>query len=697
MPPDTLAPEVIAETSIVSPLEGVPCFARIASDHVYLGNELYSEVWAIGPGIIQRISFQIGEGDDWFERPNIKVFRGEWSVAFSTSVESFPLHEGEPLVARLILRHGDIVRTFTWRIFERLPGSILHTSCEDDMDDITEQSEVIADGIEEPREDKTVSHLIPYLGLSVLARPHLTVTEVQFVEQSDIHSEFVFGKTRQLHPSERDIRLQTNFVYWEDPSSGEGIVFILLAPSRLVRAHWSLPFDFRMTFSREDGRREFHWEVHPGRYPLASIGYTGGEFGRVRATTLLQRVLHTFDPNRDGLLLSNTWGDRSRANRLNAEFISREIKAAAALGVEIVQIDDGWQQGRSANTSTGGVWNGFWETDENFWNVDKQRFPHGLAPLQAQAHSLGLSLGLWYAPDSFGELKNWLRDAEQILSLWRAHDIRHFKLDAIKTTSKLAEQRLAHLLQYLQAASQGQILIDLDATAETRPTYWGHISGAVIFLQNRYTDTGTYYPHQTLRALWSLASYILPSRIRAEFLNPCRNQEIYGDDPLRPSAYPVETLFAIAMTSSPLAWLESSGLSSLTLNAWRPLILIWKSHRLSWSKGTVLPIGKQPDGCNWTGFISIAEDALSGYALVFRELNTSQQWTLELPHFKSHSLKCRHLAGRGEAQHRRGRLHLTIPSPLQFLFIRLESDLLANTAKLKYPNSMKASETSNST
>jgi alpha-galactosidase len=46
---------------------------------------------------------------------------------------------------------------------------------------------------------------------------------------------------------------------------------------------------------------------------------------------------------RDGLFLSNTWGHRSRDARINADFIAREVEAGTRLGVDVVQIDDGWQ------------------------------------------------------------------------------------------------------------------------------------------------------------------------------------------------------------------------------------------------------------------------------------------------------------------------------------------------------------------
>ena len=41
--------------------------------------------------------------------------------------------------------------------------------------------------------------------------------------------------------------------------------------------------------------------------------------------------------------MSNTWGDRNRDSRICEAFVMKEIDAAAELGLDIVQIDDGWQ------------------------------------------------------------------------------------------------------------------------------------------------------------------------------------------------------------------------------------------------------------------------------------------------------------------------------------------------------------------
>lgn len=55
-----------------------------------------------------------------------------------------------------------------------------------------------------------------------------------------------------------------------------------------------------------------------------------------------------------------------------------------------------------------------------------------------------------------------------------------------------------------------------------------------MFVENRYTDNYTYWPHLAFRDLWQLSAYIAPSQLRMEFLNPYRNAEKYAADPLEP-------------------------------------------------------------------------------------------------------------------------------------------------------------------
>ncbi len=480
--------------------------------------------------------------------------------------------------------------------------------------------------------------------------PYALVTEHHYADRSDEHAEITWERGWQLHPSEREIRLTANVVTFLDPATRSGFVWLRLAPSATVRTWDAAP---SLVLAREPDSGA--WRATPGAtalpYETAQVPFTGGLPGRSAALQAWQRARQARDPALNGVFLSNTWGDRSRADKLSEAFVLAEIDRAAELGVEIVQLDDGWQKGRSANTvESGGVWNDFWAAAADYWSPDPVRFPRGLAPLAAHARARGVRLGLWYAPDSALEAANWERDADLLLSLWRGLGVAHFKLDAVKLTTPLGETRFRALLDRLDRASGGAIRCDLDTTAEARLGFWGHISSGPIFVQNRYTDFGNYHPHQTLRTLWTLAHTVAPSRLRLELLNPFRRADRYApDDALRPAAWPCDTLFAIVMLASPLGWFENTGLPATFVSQVAPLVALWKQHRAELHGSTVLPVGAPPDGFAWTGFLVLDARRRLRHALVFRESNSAAEHVFALPADLAPAGAVRVLHGQGNA------------------------------------------------
>jgi alpha-galactosidase len=383
--------------------------------------------------------------------------------------------------------------------------------------------------------------------------------------------------------------------------------------------------------------------------------------------------LRTYVPTRDAAFLSNTWGDRNRDARINATFLTSEIEAGAKLGVDAVQIDDGWQYGKSMNSAvkSGGVWSGFWANSEHFWDVDPVRFPHGLKPLVQQAATHGMKFGLWYAPDSANDFANWQRDADRVLSLWRNEGVLYFKFDSIVMSTPTAEQHVQQMFDRILAESKGAVTIDLDVTAGRRPGYFGMVEGGTTFVENRYTDFHRYYPHMTLRNLWQLSEFVDPVRLRMEFLNNTRNTQRYADDSLAPANYTPDALFASVMFSSPLGWFETSNLPKEYIASAAPLVATWKRERTRLFQGDMQPIGNAPDGVAWTGFASTDADGKGGYVLVFRESNDSPTWSQPLPGGLADA-KVTVLAGAGTASLRNGAVAVNIAKPLGYVWLRLD-------------------------
>jgi alpha-galactosidase len=625
------------------------CLARWEQGSLTLGNALFTEVWRMEPeGTLRLASFRRTAGPEWIDPapprrpgPGADPLSAPEETAAGASPWTAELTEeaGERGATQVTLQlsapDGRSWRRHSFRIYPTVAGSLHHTSgpeIDRALEDLQAGAITELTGRLKTKDNGQMFARLPSIAppLFALAHRHLRVRDVSFVDQSDHHSNLVFEREYLTHPGERCLPLRTNLLCIEDPDTGEGFLWLLLAPLPAVRAGWSPYFDFLLAF--QEGRLVAG--TCPAGYALARLAYAGGRTGATCALHALQRVQYECGGGRSGLVLSNTWGDRAGASHLSEAFVRAEIAAAARLGVEVVQVDDGWQKGATVNTTlSGGVWNGFWAADPEFWTPHPGRFPRGLRPLADAAREAGVALGLWYAPDSAGDLANWERDARRILELWRENGIAFFKLDAVKLHSRLAETRFHALCDRVQAESGGGIFFDFDATAEHRPTYWGRAGGGALFLENRFTEQAGYHPHQTLRSLWSLAHFVRPERLRIEFLNPMRNPGDYGDDPLRPASYPPEYLLAVTLPASPLAWMELSKVPADVAAAWQRLLATWKPHRRAFHAGTVLPVGSPPDGFSWTGFVSLSATGASGgmYGLFFRERARAGTALFDLP------------------------------------------------------------------
>ena len=511
------------------------------------------------------------------------------------------------------------------------------------------------------------------------AHPRLTIVRLQ--DATDRHNELVFETEYLLAANELPFDVTAPAVFWEDSLSGEGTAYFRQAP---------------LPHARTAKTPDFHIDPTGGvtvlesPYPCVTVGYSGGAVGRVRAMTDFQRGLRPYVSGRDGVFLSNTWGDGNRDSRINEKFLLREIDAGAELGVDVIQIDDGWQAGRSANSAAiakraDGRWGRFWD-DPHFWDVDPVRFPNGLKPLIESARAKGMRFGLWFGPDSSNDAACWEKDATFLLSLHRTLGISYFKLDSMRTETPLALERQTKLMRRLIADSGAKITVDLDVTDGVRPGYYGFPEIGPVFVENRYIAKGDcrlWWPHLTLRNFWSLARYVDPARLRMEVLNPERMPELYApDDPLAPVKWPRDAIFAISMFASPLGWFEIQNLSPGTVAFWKPLIETWKRHRDAIHEGYIHPVGSRPDGVSWTGFVASARDGRSGYVLLFRELSDRSDFTLDLSGMiDSKELSASVIGGRGRAELTGESLKVSVADRLDYIWLKLDSGSMGNPAK----------------
>lgn len=572
---------------------------------------------------------------------------------------------------RAILELGDSPRRYRLEMFADVPAVRLQAA-DPQQRTASASSTVLSDGVEPAipaaSDDDNAAATIHQFQLRP---PHCRLLQVVLRSQTDHFYELVQVRRWEHLRSVHGFSIRGNLFCIEDILGSGGLMLMrhgmlphACPPPRAGRADLALNGGQVTWLDHagplfEDGYGDWH----------AILAYDGGTASRCAVIQAYEQCLRrpeTAPP----VMVSNTWGDRARDAHLNEAFMLAEVDAAKELGVDIVQIDDGWQSGRSANSMEGGgKWSGFWE-DDHFWEPHAGRFPNGLSPITGH---LGADqrLGLWYAPDSCDDFSNWRKDADRLLTLHRRHGVCHFKLDAMTVTSRTGEANVHRLLDALQRESDGRIVIDLDTTASTRLDYLARPDVGPIFVENRYTDWGNYYPHLALRSLWQLAHWIDPARLRMEWLNPDRNPDRYPADPLAPAGYSADYLFATTLPAAPLAWMELQHLSPKRAAGVKPIIRLWRTYRRELHECVIVPIGDAPTGAGWTGFAFIdrAGGQRLAHLLLFREpLAGEASVSLDLPAeggrldiLHGHSATC-DLSGI--------RLHAALPTPGSVLWAR---------------------------
>ena len=332
-------------------------------------------------------------------------------------------------------------------------------------------------------------------------------------------------------------------------------------------------------------------------------------------------------------IMSNTWGDRSQDKAVCEGFMLRELERARDIGVDIVQIDDGWQNGITANSALkkGGVWEGYYKENSNFWSVNTEKFPRGLKPVIDKAREYGIEIGLWFSPDSSNDFANVDKDIETILGFYKEHGVRYFKLDGVKIRNKLCEMRFIRLLDELTKRTDGDIRFNLDVTAEDRFGYLYQQQYGTLFVENRYTDFTNYFPHNTFKNLWNLAKVLPTRRLQMELLNVRRNADKYKNMPFAPDDYSMDYIFATVMPANPLIWMEMTGLNDDDAKQLSKIAGVYKKHAAELFNARVVPIGEAPNGMSFSGYYCENADRKGGHLLLFRESTRGDRYTFDLP------------------------------------------------------------------
>ncbi|MBI1335924.1 MAG: hypothetical protein GC164_03065 [Phycisphaera sp.] len=349
-----------------------------------------------------------------------------------------------------------------------------------------------------------------------------------------------------------------------------------------------------------------------------SLLWSGGDFERTLAFKAFDRLRYPIDPKRDIYIQANTWGSTdngSDARRAGCEqSVLREIERCAEMGIDSLQIDDGWQV-PPGNSS--------WQPGENGWRPHPESYPDGWKNVRTRAQQLGVKLGLWAAaqPVSLDELKANFTEG----------GFTQFKLDfAILRTKAEIDELMAKVREFITWTGH-KVRINWDVTEN--PARYGYFFAreyGCIYLENRKPakPVGVVYrPHTVLRDLWQIAQYLNLHRFQCSIQNVERTDPQISDAHLHDHSYAT----AIALMGIPLFFLETKYYTDNAVQEIRKVLAIYKQHRDAIYRGVVHPIGNKPDNASWTGFQSHLPDENRGYLTLYRErCNPQPDATIQL-------------------------------------------------------------------
>lgn len=455
---------------------------------------------------------------------------------------------------------------------------------------------------------------IPILEQLSFAGKHWSLNAVEFLDMSDFNNTLVkpySGTSYTENP------YRGNLLFFENLESNQGLFFLKEAPCSGVQpAYPGADYVTNLGHVRMIGLgitagdlNEDEWTRTYG----AVVGvYSSGELQRLTALRSYQKNIRKLLPERDEMIMMNTWGDRGSLSRLTEDFCKKQIEVCAKLGITHFQLDYGWQEG-----SDPGTYQHVYEKDPDFWTPNRRLFPKGLSPVVEKGKELGVDVCLYINPSLSNNNEDWAKDADAIIKMYRDYGVKMVKIDGQKMPNKLAERRTRMMYEKVMRETNENVSFNIDITAGVRGGYFMFTEYGNLFLENRYTERGNYYPYKTLRNLWMLSRYIPAEKLLVEFPNKWKNIDKYPkNDPFAPTNYSFEYLFATTMAAQPLAWMDVADLPSEIINN-QDIIKKYRAIQHEFHSGVILPVGNEPSGKSWTGFQSIRGD--QGYLLVFRE------------------------------------------------------------------------------
>lgn len=332
-----------------------------------------------------------------------------------------------------------------------------------------------------------------------------------------------------------------------------------------------------------------------------SIVYQGGDDGLQLALKQFDAARYPVVPKRDAFILSNTWGpaDPGGAQFTAEDVLLKEIPLLADLGVDVLQIDDGWQKSGGGPGASGFV----------------PKYPDRWKNIKAAADRHGVRLGLWVAirNANLADLKQNLDELGFIT--WKVD------FDHLASRSDY-EERIAKYREVMKYSPRTQFTLCPEYDDPRYGWYFAKEYGSIYFqnIQEGLPAHLTLVPFQVLRQHWLMAKYFPANKLQVLLQNPKRTRQDLSDARQHSHGY----CFAMGLPFVPQFFQLAQYLDAEGRQELKDLIALYKQHREDIFTSLTFPVGDKPDNASWAGFQMVSTQRPGGHLLLFRELHNAE-------------------------------------------------------------------------
>ena len=348
-------------------------------------------------------------------------------------------------------------------------------------------------------------------------------------------------------------------------------------------------------------------------WPTWSILFSGEDDEMELALKQFDRIRYPVDIERDMHILIDTWGSdfqNGEYNKLygreNSAFsvVEKEIKSASELGIDIVRIDDGWQDGSTLS--------------KNSWHPNtKIGYSQHWEKIKNLSSKYNVRIGLWAAVRFISDEELLTNQKELGVATWK------FDFDKLEgwETFHTRIKGIRDFIKNSNYATQTSWCPEYDdqrygwysAARECGPMYFQNI-------QNNLPNHIVYVPYITLRHHWMMSKYYNMNDLQCHWQNPSRTNPKLSDAYLHSQSYAAMSTFMAA----PSCFMLTQLLKPKEKEELGNIIGTYKKYRKEIFESFVFPIGDEPNNALWTGFQMYHPEKKSGYLMVFRELHNKE-------------------------------------------------------------------------